>query len=166
MGYTSYYRFEKTSEKASDVEKKYQKAIKEIAETVIYAKHNVVNLAGVTSHTKVGQYGGISFNGVKEEGHDDFELREHFKQNEPFNFCKTAQKEYDIVVVAALIILKHRLGANVDVSSDGEWADWVEGLELAKKVTGLKSLKIPLHKPVVIESVELFPPVGIPPDHK
>ena len=48
-----------------------------------------------------------------------------------------------LVVVAALITLKHVLGENVMVESDGSTKDWESGLELAKKALKLKSLTIP-----------------------
>jgi len=143
MSYTHYWTFNKTKTKAADVEKAYQRAIRDIHKIVLFSKKNVVNLAGFTAHTKVGAYGGIDFNGVKDDGHENFYLREHFSQGIGFHFCKTARKQYDIVVTAALIVLKHRLKGAVDVSSDGWSDDWEQGLELAKLVLKLKTLKIP-----------------------
>ena len=49
----------------------------------------------------------------------------------------------DLVVVACLIILKHRLKDLISVSSDGNEECWKAGLKLAKNVTGIKSLDIP-----------------------
>lgn len=53
-----------------------------------------------------------------------------------FEFCKTAQKPYDVVVTAALIALKARFGDGVRVSSDGDYTDWEPGIVLADKVLG------------------------------
>lgn len=154
MGYTHYWTFKKNrGNKASDVEKLYQKAVKECNDLIFkVAKGQVkdmdkISLSGYSAHSKT--YGGIKFNGARENAHEDFYLREHFTQNfddrgyclSGFNFCKTAYKEYDIVVVACLTILSYRLGDLIDVSSDGESSDWIDGIMLAEKVTGLKLTK-------------------------
>ena len=81
----------------------------------------------------MGQYGGINVNGKGDLSHEPFTLREHFNQNEP-DFCKTARKPYDLVVVACLAILKHHLGDNVNVSSDGDSTNWVDGVKFASSV--------------------------------
>jgi len=143
MGYTHYWEIKKQKRTAVTDEQNYQKAIRDIHKMVLFAKENACNLAGVTAHTKVGSYGGINFNGVKSHGHETFYLTQHFKDNEDFNFCKTAQKPYDVVVVAALIILKYHLKDRVRVTSDGENIDWQAGLKLAKHVCKYRGLKIP-----------------------
>jgi hypothetical protein len=45
-----------------------------------------------------------------------------------FEFCKTAQKPYDIAVTAFLVIAKHYLGDAIIVRSDGEMSDWTLGI--------------------------------------
>ena len=59
------------------------------------------------------------------------------------DFCNTNRQAYDVVVMACLVVIKHCMGEDFAVSSDGDTADWQDGLELAKRVTGLKSLVIP-----------------------
>lgn len=71
----------------------------------------------------------IRFNGKGDEGHETFMLT---PEPQEFNFCKTAQKPYDLVVVAILCLLAHR--TNAEVSSDGERSDWKAGLALAQRV--------------------------------
>jgi len=71
----------------------------------------------------------IRFNGKEGEGHETFMLT---PDPSDFNFCKTAQKPYDIVVVATLFLLAHHAG--VEVSSDGNHADRADGLALARRV--------------------------------
>lgn len=145
MGYTHYWEFQKPSKgNTAKLEKNYQQAVKDITKVVTYIKKNVVNLSGYTVHCKLGQYGGVNFNGVGSDSHETFYLREHYKQNEDFNFCKTARKGYDIAVCAALAILKYRLGDYVKVSSDGDSRDWKEGIEIAKKV-----LKRKISNPII-----------------
>ena len=71
----------------------------------------------------------IRFNGKDGEGHETFMLT---PAPQDFNFCKTAQKPYDIVAVACLCLLAHHTDA--EVSSDGDSSDWADGLALARRV--------------------------------
>lgn len=139
MGYTHYYRFNKKSKLTADQkEKLYQKAIKDCHKIVKFCKKNVVNLSGYSAHCKVNQYSGLNFNGVGEDGHENFVLREHLNQNEIFMSCKTARKSYDIAVTACLCLLKHRLKDLIEVESDGTPDDFNLGLDLSRLVTKLK----------------------------
>lgn len=164
MGYTHYFTFKnktKTKLAADLLEKKYQLAIKKCNKVIKYYQEiafDYERLSGYSAHCKPGQYGGIKVNGKGNNSHEDFILREHFtdnfkqygfhgEYNDGFHFCKTARKPYDGVVVACLIILKHYLGPFIEIGSDGEYEDWISGLELAKLATGLKRLEIPIEKP-------------------
>jgi len=150
MGYTHYFTFKKI-DKISVLEKKYQQAVKDCATVIKKYNRDIKKLCskhpdrlqGYTVHTKIGQYGGINFNGVGSEGCETFVLREHFTQNDGFNFCKTRQGAYDIVVVACLAILKYRLGDAIEVDSDGDYQDWVDGVEFAAK-TLKRKIKSPI----------------------
>ena len=53
---------------------------------------------------------------------------------ERFSFCKTARKPYDVVVTAILCLAEHYSDGFFGVSSDGDAAEWNDGLELARKV--------------------------------
>jgi hypothetical protein len=146
MGYTHYWSFKQSPRgQAEKTEQSYLKAVKDCHKVIIaYSKANG-GLSGYSAHTKLGKYGGIKVNGSGDNAHEDFSLREHYSQNleESFNFCKTAEKPYDVVVVACLIVLAYRLKGLVNVSSNGRQADWTEGLKLAQRVLKIKSLKIP-----------------------
>jgi hypothetical protein len=147
MGYTHYFGIKKTKGDAEKIEKKYQYAIKQCTK-VIQSYYNTYkgteySLSGFSAHAKIGRYGGLHINGKGNNAHEDFCLREHFTQNKDFDFCKTAQKPYDKVVVACLIILKHYLKDNFEVNSDGDAIEWIEGLQLSQSVLKLKSLKLP-----------------------
>lgn len=76
----------------------------------------------------------IAFNGIEDESHESFVLPASGLGD--FEFCKTAQKPYDEVVVAALARLAEVEG--IKVSSDGNAADWEDGVKLASKVLGRK----------------------------
>jgi hypothetical protein len=148
MGYTHYYTTVQVKGRAKQNEAAYQKAIMQCNKVIkgynkaikeIDPKHPD-RLSGFSAYAK--GYGGLNVNGTEELSHEDFIMREHFNQNES-EFCKTNQKPYDVIVVACLIILKHYLKVAIQVASDGDRSDWIDGLDLAIKFTGLKSLKIP-----------------------
>ena len=154
MGYTHYFEFSKIKGNAQKNEISYQRAILDCQKVIKYYSKKYGGLSGYSAHTKLGQYGGILVNGKGSDAHEDFALREHFNQNESFNFCKTARKEYDTVIVACLTILKHRLSSAIDVSSDGNTDEWSDGVALAKKVTKLK-IKNPIINDVDNETKEV-----------
>ena len=152
MGYTHYWRFKKPGKgKAKEVEANYQKAIRAINKlAVAYNKARPSGsedrLSGFSAFSL--KYGGVKLNGSGENAHEDFCLREHFKQNfdnfgAGFHFCKTARKPYDVVVTAALCILEYYLGDSVSIGTDGRCKDWVYGVALAAQITKLKTLDIP-----------------------
>lgn len=147
MGYTHYFSFNKNDKKikAVELEKKYQTAIKDCHRVIrAYYKENKgteASLSGYSAHTNLSQYGGLEVNGKGDNMHEDFYIREHYNQNKG-GFCKTRQKPYDIVVVACLSILKFHLGDNFQVDSDGDFHDWIDGVNLANKVLKRSKNKI------------------------
>lgn len=72
----------------------------------------------------------IRFNGVGDNGHETFSLT--FGDNER-QFCKTAQKPYDELVVAILILAAKNL-PGFSWSSYGDPVDHRDGLALAQQV--------------------------------
>lgn len=150
MGYTHYWTFKAPKRGTTkQVNAAFDQAVKACQKLVFNynsTRTDETRLAGYTAHTKPGQYGGLRFNGTGELSHEDFIILEHYKNNlEPnySGFCKTNQKPYDKVVVACLCVLKHYLGDNIDVGSDGNSLHWIAGLELARKSTGIKAIKLP-----------------------
>jgi len=57
----------------------------------------------------------IAFNGVEDEGNESFVLT---KRGFDFEFCKTARKEYDAVVVEVLKAARE-VNPDIELSSDG-----------------------------------------------
>lgn len=53
-----------------------------------------------------------------------------------FDFCKTAFRPYDLAVISFLIIAKHYLKNNIEVSSDGEDCHWFDGKMLCQMILG------------------------------
>lgn len=72
----------------------------------------------------------VRFNGIGGDGHETFMLH----PNDRWSFCKTAQKPYDIAVVAILCLAEHYGGGKQSVSSDGSAKDWEDGLALAQRI--------------------------------
>lgn len=154
MGYTHYWSFKKPKSikgTHQEIEAKYQLAVRQCQRIVkaynkdIKAKDSKHSdrLSGYSAHTKVNDYLGLAFNGTQDLSHETFILRDHWSANDDFNFCKTAQKPYDIVVVACLVTLQYYLGDLIEVSSDGNASEWVDGLKLARKVLKINNLIIP-----------------------
>lgn len=150
MGYTHYWDFKKPISikgKHIKIEKQYQLALKQCYKIIeLYqsetTKGSDNRLSGYSSHCKYGDYPGIEFNGSRGNDHETFSFRDHYT-NATGDFCKTARKPYDIVVVACLITMKRYLGDLFQFESDGDYNDLLDGLELAKRALGLKSLSIP-----------------------
>lgn len=88
----------------------------------------------------------IAFNGVGDDGHETFWLERH---GHGFNFCKTAEKPYDVVVVATLIVADAIAPGVLLISSDGDPAEWEPGLTLARQALPNHVLAIP--KGVVVK---------------
>ena len=168
MDYTHYWEFTKPKGiKVEVLEAKYKQAILECSKVALYYNSDMLKilrpenrLSGFSAHCKLGKYGGFKINGKGDMAHEDFTLREHYMQNigqDNFNFCKTAHKPYDIVVVAALAILKYRLGEAIQVSSDGDNSDWNAGVALASKVIRRKVLNpIPVEQATECNSAECY----------
>jgi len=75
--------------------------------------------------------GSIGFNGIGDNAHETMVI--DFTGDGAWNFCKTARKPYDKIVVACLILMKE-LDIIEKWSSDGDEDDFVEGKEFLKKV--------------------------------
>lgn len=110
---------------------------------------------GYIALSSTGDYGAlptigadaITFNGVDlgahgDQSHEPFQIT---RERGEWAFCKTANKPYDTVVVAALIYLASVTESHAP-TSDGEYDDWMPGLRLAYKVwpKHRDKLRIPL----------------------
>lgn len=95
----------------------------------------------------------ILFNGVGNNGHETMHLSrkrtvEDYQRGRPdseaFHFCKTAEKPYDVIVVA-LLCLAHTYAPGVwRISSDGNANEWANGLALARRIE--PKAKLPISK--------------------
>lgn len=153
MGYTHYWTFRRAKGKtAKELETAYKKALVECSKVAVLYNAECKakglddeRLSGYSAHCKPGTYGGLKLNGKEYLAHEDFVMREHFSEavKDGFQFCKTARKPYDVVVVACLAILKYRLGDAIQVDSDGYAEEWTDGVELAKRLLKRKRIANP-----------------------
>ena len=87
----------------------------------------------------------ISFNGVSPQNHETFTLdramqppnlrlpeKDHF-----FNFCKTAQKPYDLMVMCVLLVANALEPDVITYATDGAESDWQPAIDLVNKVCDL-----------------------------
>lgn len=72
----------------------------------------------------------IRFNGPGHDGHETMLLA---IDGEGIEFCKTAQKPYDLAVVALLILAHYHAPEVWDITSDGYKADWQPGLDIIQR---------------------------------
>lgn len=79
------------------------------------------------------EQGKISFNGVGPQRHETFYLSREIMSD--FNFCKTAQKPYDMAVMCCLVAAKERFPV-LEVHSDGKMDDWAPAIARVKELLG------------------------------
>jgi hypothetical protein len=126
MGYTHYFHSKELDEDA------FEEFSKDAARLI---KSSPVKLA--FEYDKPGDpplvtHDEVRFNGVGDKGHETFSIR----RSGGDEFCKTAQKPYDLIVTAILIAAKKHFGNAIEVRSDGDNIDWEAGRDLCSKVLG------------------------------
>ena len=99
----------------------------------------------------------IRFNGIGEDGHETFLITKK-RPEENFQFCKTAHKPYDKYVVAVLCAIYHvylQMERTVmNISSDGNTADWTEGLFHAVRSTRVEEMYCPIRDCLTLSYVD------------
>lgn len=131
MGYTHYWYLNVNAEEGD----RFHQAIVDMA-TIVTANSQREILAGWDGEGNPEiDSDKISFNGKEPDDYETFDFH-RFELGKDFNFCKTAQKPYDVVVTACLAVAAEVIGDGIEVSSDGNGEDWEEGARLASKVLG------------------------------
>lgn len=119
MGYTHYWTFK------DDVTFD-NKQIEEIVE-FFNERHDIEGTKlGYLEYDRDNEYDDVpilNFNGSGDESHENFIINK-VHNKESFNFCKTARKEYDLLVMAMLIKLKDMLEDKIEITSDGNYDEW------------------------------------------
>lgn len=119
MGYTHYWTIKENSDE------KFAEFAKQVKQITDHAAKKIDLYIRDMDETAV------LFNGLGAESHEDFYVT---RNSSGFNFCKTNEKPYDFVVVACLTAMKRVYGDSVEVSSDGNWQDWNEGVTFYQEV--------------------------------
>lgn len=130
MGYTHYFSQNKqpTDEQWQALKEKVTR-VYDVMRTIPAERFRVCDGSGeipirqaLDLFTEQGQ--SICFNGAAklEQDHETFYLTQ--KCNKNFEFCKTARKPYDFLVVAVLILADYYCPNCYNISSDGSKDDW------------------------------------------
>lgn len=140
MGYTHYFTFKKPlQQKEFDAIKADVKVIEKsvngtICETAgaSYPEDVVLLRDGLGEGDGVlYENNGVFFNGEKELGHETMGFR---VDDSGYSFCKTNRKPYDVAVCLTLLAMKHHLGEDIEITSDGGKEDWMPALRLYKTI--------------------------------
>jgi len=118
MGYTHYWKVSK------DIPETTWKLIARDARKVMHESSSILSSE---RGEKVVNASKIHFEGIGENAHETFLL---LRTQVDFDFCKTAQKPYDVVVCAVLAIAFEHAPDYIKPSSDGKCEDWQAGVDL------------------------------------
>ncbi len=134
MGYTHYFTLSKDTTE-TQIEKMIAFTNKAIE---LFGADQIANGIGEEGTKPEVTKELINLNGLEDDSHESFMLE--FNSGE-WNFCKTARKPYDMVVVACLLYADE-INVITEWSSDGDEEDHEYGKALKKLVTKtLKALK-------------------------
>lgn len=126
MGYTHYWGF-----KRLPVGDEWQQIRDVTAEIVLFIRdQTTIVLSGGDHHPKPEiSLEHIWINGSLDESYEDFILS---PEDTGYNFCKTAQKPYDLAVSAILQAISMKLPDVFNFTSDGDSTDLASGKVLAE----------------------------------
>jgi len=129
MGYTHYFGILKspTPEQWEPI----RKAVRKIFDNK--ALGSLIRFESNSTEPPLADEDVIRFNGIEDEGHETFYLP---REDEGFQFCKTARKPYDDIVTACLIIVNHFAPSCYDIGSDGDPENWEVGQQIAEAAVG------------------------------
>lgn len=120
VGYTHYYEILDTNADLKVIE-----IGRDIAAVIRRCEVPVGDMYGTPDSLPQISPSRIAFNGIEPEACDDFLYPPMFDLNpslglrEGYSYCKTHRYPYDIVVCVSLLIIKHHLGDNARLSSNG-----------------------------------------------
>jgi hypothetical protein len=145
MGYTHYWKFTQNPKDIKDGEKKFKKAVELLKKClakvpaeldVPYYGKNTFKLAGgngtgkpVFTDEKVCFNG---FDGDEDLSHETCYIALDNPDGFDFDFCKTAEKPYDVAVCLTLLCFKKTFGDDFNWSSDGNGSEY--GWKLAHSI--------------------------------
>lgn len=119
MGYTHYYETDKVIP-----QKKWNNFTKDVK--ILLKDNDLIQREYNESKPPEINKDHILFNGIGGNGHETFYLP---RKNEG-NYCKTANKPYDVCVTATLLLAHMHLDDKIKLASDGDVEDWQEGVKM------------------------------------
>ncbi len=87
----------------------------------------------------------IRLNGRERDrgAYETFMLPTVLRDADDRGFTKTGRRSYDVVVCAVLATMEHYAPTIIRASSDGAPLDWVDGVRLARDITGDNAIGLP-----------------------
>ena len=137
MGYTHYWTFSKQADIA-DYSTKMATASAKIKEAYEIVKGDFIHYDLIDTCYDKPKFTDeqIIFNGVTPKmGCESFIIET--KHHKTWDFCKTYGRPYDIMVCAALLILKNVFGDDFSFESDGNIEQGECGWKLAKEIANM-----------------------------
>ena len=156
MGYTHYY----TLGHRDDL--KIEEIGRDIAKLIDVSEVDIVDGMGDPGTKPIIDSEIILFNGSGEQSHESFCYPPDFEGREAaglfpagFAFTKTDRKPYGSVVAASLLAIKHHIGADVVLESDGGFEDeeWMDAYHLFMTAFPGRKIGVPLPHGVEYEAV-------------
>lgn len=138
MGYTHYFK----QIKPVDIDT-WQKIVADVRLLLDASPVTICNGSGDIGSPPTVNDDSIAFNGennANDDSHESFMLPRQYAE---FNFCKTAHKPYDLLVVASLCVADYHAPGAYDIGSDGDNDDWQEGLDFARQTLNNPKISLP-----------------------
>lgn len=136
MGYTHYWKNNNNISFSDEEFSSMQNVAKEL---IAECDKRGISLEYEFEETPNDNDDSIYINGVGSQQCEGFYLTKKLPE---FDFCKTRNYDYDIIVVALLIYI-HDIKPEIEIMSDGDYNDWLSGLELLEAVLN-RQFKIPI----------------------
>ncbi len=108
MGYTHYFNAGGVGEFSED-------ALSDVR-SIVHDYCHIISMECDSQEDPIVDKCEIRFNGIGELGHETFCVEPRQR-----DFCKTAEKPYDLPVCEVLLVLLHHYGKQFELSSDGFW---------------------------------------------
>ena len=131
MGYTHYFQQNKTV-----TDEQWGNFEKDANVVIGHAQKNMgIGLSSDDPNGVILNSERLNLNGDNLLGlsHETFFLKKDLKT---FNFCKTNEKPYDIVVCSLLLLAHKHMPNHHRITSDGNFPDWKEAMQLNAELFG------------------------------
>ena len=145
MGYTHYWKINRkkiTPEEFNVAVEEIKKIYANLPKRTntaggVYKNHHLVIKGCDGTNKPIFDEWVIGFNGNRKNGTDHESFYIDIMDLNPWDFCKTARKPYDLLVCCSLIALANNLPEkHFSFSSDGNPSDWKPAIDLYNEIIG------------------------------